>query len=217
MRAFSVFALCLLMTMLFSGCARTVSPERAFSYADHDFSVNVQGSVIRLSSDGYTGDASLIGDRLTDVPRDFAATVSVQTKKDAAGETVVSAMSVVYTAPKSLCGVTVTYLNAEDGRAGQARVMLTRAIADGVSTDREMTIDLSAISPAVRDALLAPVGVLLPRGDVVALSPTEKGCYTVTRREGDREAIFTFVVGKSMPTSVTWTSPERVVDIKIVG
>ena len=220
MRAFCMSAV-LLAVLFLAGCASVSPAERAFSYMEEDFSATVTGSVTRFSEDGYTGDAALAGDGLTDISRSFEATVSVETRVGADGSREAAALAVTYTRPPSLCGVTVSYA-AEAGQEGKARVTLTRTVpmhatADmgaGV-TERVITVDLSATAPAVRDALLAPVGVLLPVGDITAVSAVADGRYTVTRTDGDSEAVFAFVKGQSLPVEVTWTSPERQVEIEV--
>ena len=219
MRAFCVSAV-LLVAVFLAGCARTVTGDRAFSYMEENFSATVSGSVTRFAEDGYKGDASLVGDGLTDISRSFEATVSVEGV--GAGESrQVSALTVTYTAPPSLRGVTVSYV-ADATQAGGARVTLTRTVpmhatADmgaGV-TERVITVDLSATDPAVRDALLAPAGVLLPAGDVTAVGAVTDGRYTVTRTDGDTEAVFTFAKGQTLPVEVTWTSHTRQVEIEV--
>ncbi len=215
MRAVFVLAGFLALSLVLAGCGTKSSPDRAFVYAEDGFSATVSGSVTRMAEDGYTGEAHLVGDSLRDVSRDFEAVVSVRTQQDAEGAWAVSFLSVRYTAPAALCGVTVTYVH--DGGAGPARVTLTRAMADGVSGAREITADLSATGPAVRDALLAPAGVLLPAGDIAAVSPAEGGRYTVTRRDGNQEAVFTFESGQSLPVSVSWRSPARAVEVTVTG
>ena len=223
MRAFCVLA-ALLAALLLAGCASVRPADRAFSYMEEDFSATVTGSVTRFAEDGYKGDASLVGDGLTDVSRSFEATVSVETRMGADGSREAAALTVTYTEPPSLCGVTVSYAAdaAEAGQEGKARVTLTRTVpmhatADmgaGV-TERVITVDLSATAPAVRDALLAPVGVLLPVGDITAVSAVADGRYTVTRTDGDREAVFTFAKGQTLPAGVTWTTPTRQVEIEV--
>lgn len=219
MRAFCVLAT-LLVAAFLAGCASAPSADRAFSYMEENFSATVTGNVTRFAEDGYKGDASLVGDGLTDVSRSFEATVSVE-GVGAGGSRQVSALTVTYTAPPSLRGVTVSYV-ADAAQAGGARVTLTRTVpmhatADmgaGV-TERVITVDLSATDPAVRDALLAPAGVLLPTGDVTAVSATTDGRYTVTRTDGDIEAVFTFAKGQTLPVEVTWTTPTRQVEIAV--
>ena len=219
MRAFCVLA-ALLVAVFLAGCARTVTGDRAFSYMEENFSATVKGNVTRYAADGYKGDASLVGDGLTDISRSFEATVSVESV-GAGGSRQVSALTVTYTAPPSLRGVTVSYV-ADATQAGGARVTLTRTVpmhatADmgaGV-TERVITVDLSATDPAVRDALLAPAGVLLPTGDVTAVGAVTDGRYTVTRADGDIEAVFTFAKGQTLPVEVTWTTPTRQVEIEV--
>ena len=210
----------LLVAVFLAGCARTVTGDRAFSYMEENFSATVKGNVTRYAADGYKGDASLVGDGLTDISRSFEATVSVESV-GAGGSRQVSALTVTYTAPPSLRGVTVSYV-ADAAQAGGARVTLTRTVpmhatADmgaGV-TERVITVDLSATDPAVRDALLAPAGVLLPTGDITAVGAVTDGRYTVTRTDGDIEAVFTFAKGQTLPVEVTWTSHTRQVEIEV--
>lgn len=219
MRAFCVLAT-LLVAVFLAGCARVPSAERAFSYMEENFSATVKGNVTRFAEDGYKGDASLVGDGLTDISRSFEATVSVESV--GAGESrQVSALTVTYTAPPSLRGVTVSYV-ADAAQAGGARVTLTRTVPMHATADmgagvaeRVITVDLSATDPAVRDALLAPAGVLLPTGDVTAVGAVTDGRYTVTRTDGDIEAVFTFAKGQTLPVEVTWTSHTRQVEIEV--
>ena len=219
MRAFCVSAV-LLVAVFLAGCARTVTGDRAFSYMEENFSATVKGNVTRYAADGYKGDASLVGDGLTDISRSFEATVSVESV-GAGGSRLVSALTVTYTAPPSLRGVTVSYV-ADAAQAGGARVTLTRTVPMHATADmgagvaeRVITVDLSATDPAVRDALLAPAGVLLPVGDITAVSAVADGRYTVTRTDGDTEAVFAFVKGQTLPAGVTWTSPARQVEIEV--
>lgn len=219
MRAFCVSAV-LLVAVFLAGCARTVTGDRAFSYMEENFSATVKGNVTRYAADGYKGDASLVGDGLTDISRSFEATVSVESV-GAGGSRQVSALTVTYTAPPSLRGVTVSYV-ADAAQAGGARVTLTRTVPMHATADmgagvaeRVITVDLSATDPAVRDALLAPAGVLLPTGDITAVGAVTDGRYTVTRTDGDVEAVFTFAKGQTLPAGVTWTSPERQVEIEV--
>ena len=219
MRAFCVLAT-LLVAFFLAGCARVPSAARAFSYMEENFSATVSGNVTRFAEDGYKGDAALVGDGLTDVSRSFEATVSVEGV--GAGESrQVSALTVTYTAPPSLRGVTVSYV-ADAAQAGGARVTLTRTVPMHATADmgagvaeRVITVDLSATDPAVRDALLAPAGVLLPTGDVTAVGAVTDGRYTVTRTDGDTEAVFTFAKGQTLPVEVTWTTPTRQVEIEV--
>ena len=219
MRAFCVSAV-LLVAVFLAGCARTVTGDRAFSYMEENFSATVKGNVTRYAADGYKGDASLVGDGLTDISRSFEATVSVESV-GAGGSRLVSALTVTYTAPPSLRGVTVSYV-ADATQAGGARVTLTRTVPMHATADmgagvaeRVITVDLSATDPAVRDALLAPAGVLLPTGDITAVGAVTDGRYTVTRTDGDIEAVFTFAKGQTLPVEVTWTTPTRQVEIEV--
>lgn len=219
MRAFCVSAV-LLVAVFLAGCARTVTGGRAFSYMEENFSATVKGNVTRYAADGYKGDASLVGDGLTDISRSFEATVSVESV-GAGGSRQVSALTVTYTAPPSLRGVTVSYV-ADAAQAGGARVTLTRTVPMHATADmgagvaeRVITVDLSATDPAVRDALLAPAGVLLPTGDITAVGAVTDGRYTVTRTDGDIEAVFTFAKGQTLPVEVTWTSHTRQVEIEV--
>ena len=41
------------------------------------------------------------------------------------------------------------------------------------------------------------------------------GRYTVTRTDGDTEAVFTFAKGQTLPVEVTWTSRTRQVEIEV--
>ncbi len=179
-------------SLLCCGCRRPLSPGPSFAYADEDFSVLVTGEITRLSPDGYTGDPTLVGTSLAGVARPFAATVTVHT--DPSGD---RTESVTYTDPPSLAGVTLTHQTRTDG---QVTLTLSRSTKD----QPPLTVDLSAVPTARTASLLAPVQMLLPKGDIQTVSPTEDGCTTVTRALSNGFVTFTFQSGRDFPVSVTW-------------
>ncbi len=204
MRVFRLTALVLglwLVVLGVAGCARTPSPTRAFAYADGDFSATVRGTITRLVPDGYTGDPALTGESMTGVSRAFEATVSVVAAADG------RRMTVTYASPPALCGVTVIRTTAPDAEK-PATVRLTR--------DDGLAFDLSVVDPAVAEALLLPVGLLLPDGDITEVSPQQDGRYTVTRRGADgTETQFTFADGEMLPRAVTRQSADRRAEAEI--
>ncbi len=199
-RATLLAALCILVPLL-AGCTETVAPDRSFSYADGNFCATVSGTVTRTAADDYTGDRGLVGESMTGVARPFEATVSFTRTAGTA------TLSVAYTSPPALAGVTVTRATVTEVTASQAdaaasAITLTRQTADG----QVIRLDLSDVSRAATDALLAPALALLPAGDVTEVSPREGGMYTVTRQTGDAETAFTFTDGSPLPTRITWTT-----------
>ncbi len=198
------FIACCAVLLLFCvpSCARPPSPEQSFAYAEGDFSATVCGTVTRLLPDGYTGNPALIGDRLTGMPRSFEAVVAVHT--DAAGYRV---ETVAYSAPVALGGMTVTRTTAPASAEPASQVILVRG---------EISMDLSEVSEKITDALLCPLELLLPVGDIATVSPTENRHYTVTRRTSEgAEAVFAFTEDDPLPLSVTFTSDARRVEGRI--
>ncbi len=200
-----------LSCLLLCACGNTrPGPAEDFSYADKAFTASIRGTFIRLRADGYGGAPALVGETRTGVVQSFAATVIVGSIRDAAGtaatgdgtgsvagQAAVGAapreIAITFAEPPALTGVTVTRRSENGG----SLVTLQRQ-----GTEMEITADDSA-APGTYDALLRFAEALLPTGDITAVSPTENGCRTVTRTEGDRVAVFTFVDGISLPTRVT--------------
>ncbi len=188
--------LCMLLIFA-AGCDRAVAPEEAFAYADRDFSATVSGCITRLVPDTYTGDPALVGERVTGVARPFSAVVSV--RFDTAGG---RTESVTYLDPPALSDITVT---RRTDAAGAVSVSLSRPVAGG----SPLTVELSAVASAWTDTLLLPLGILLPTGDLQAVSPTEDGSFTITRTDGACACDFTFVEGKALPLRVVWKTPAQ--------
>ncbi len=207
MRVFSCLCrlcLCLCLCVFLASCADPTPPARLFAYADGDFSATVRGRLIRLFPDGYTGAPSLVGEGYTGVPRPFAATLSV--RRDGRGG---STMSVTYAEPPALAGMTVTRARSPEGTV---TVTLTRS-EDGGSP---LTLDLSGVKPARVDALLSPLLVLMPTGDVVSVTPATEKTTTVTRRDVHGVTVaYTFADGRALPISVVWESPDQRGEISV--
>ncbi len=193
--------ICLVGCLCAAGCDEVAVPDSSFSYVEKDFIASVRGTVTRLSPDGYTGDAGLVGDTYTGVPRSFAATVSVEA--DLASGRV---MRVAYTAPSALVGMVVT--RRGDAATGEQTVTMTRA-GEG---DSLLVLDVPAASVA---GLFSPVDLLFPKGDVSAVSPVEDDVYTVTCRSEDGEAEFTFAKGRAFPVRVTWRTEKQIGEMVI--
>lgn len=180
-----IFALLTALWLLLSytACA-SVPPDHPFAYADGAFTASLQGTYIPASDP-------------EGVPRPFAAVVTAGEPSES--DPALRDLSVTFTAPEALKGLTVTaaLTSAPEGAVG-----------------REVTFSYSSAygnvqAPAAGDeyrGFLRFGEALIPMGDVVAVSPVSaEGTYTVTRRMGDREAVFTFRKGEAQPVSVTVT------------
>ena len=190
------FSLCfvilsVLPALSFPACA----PARGdpFAYADGAFSVPVRGTYTP-AEDG--------------IPRAFSATVTVgavTVGAPADGDPLLRDLTVTFTAPESLAGMTVT---ASAGSAAGSAAVLTYPSVYG-------DIQIAAAGEEL-DGFLRFAEALLPIGDVAEASPTgADGSYTVTRRAEGREATFTFTEGRDLPIRVTVVTPEEVLTLTV--
>ncbi|MBO5510675.1 MAG: hypothetical protein J6B24_02985 [Clostridia bacterium] len=196
MRSYRLFPC--LIALLFCLSACSPAPGDPFAYAAAPFSISVEGTYLP-ANDPHGA------------PRPFAATVTAGVP--IGGDPALRDLTVTFTAPPSLCGVTVTATlsPAADGTVGRSVVFAYPS-------------DYGEIKVTAKgsefDGLLRFAEALLPIGDAVEVSPVgEDGSFTVTRRGGDgtREANFTFAEGKTFPMRVILTDERGRVDVGIVG
>ena len=189
-----LLVLCLLL------CSTACTPAQGdpFAYAAVPFSVTVEGTYLPASDESGT-------------PRPFAARVTVGAPMN--GDPALRDMTVTFTSPATLAGVTVTATPspATDGGYG-------RAVTFAYPSDYG-EVGFTATGDEL-DGLLRFAEALLPIGDVVERSPTaEDGSYTVTRKtaDGGREAVFIFAEGTALPTKVILTDRRGRIEATVVG
>ena len=190
---------CLLVFCLLL-CSTACVPAQGdpFAYAAVPFSVTVEGTYLPASDEGGT-------------PRPFAARVTVGAPMN--GDPTLRDLTVTFTSPDTLAGVTVTATPspATDGGYG-------RAVTFSYPSDYG-EVGFTATGDEL-DGLLRFAEALLPIGDVAERSPTaEDGSYTVTRRtaDGGREAVFVFAEGEAFPRRVTLTDRRGRVELTVTG
>ena len=180
---------CLLLSL--SACA-PAAPRNDFAYAEEAFSATVRGSF--LPPDDPAG-----------TPRPVAATVTVDAPDPEVGT---RDMTVIFTAPASLAGVTVTAVHRGETRA----VTFTYPTPYGTVTSTSETGDY--------DGFLRFAEALLPIGDVAEVSAVdENGVRTVTRRaaDGTGEAVYVFSREQALPLRVTVTDGNGVTELMVGG
>ena len=192
------FALLTTLWLLLSCSACSpMTPKDPFAYADGAFSVTVQGT--------YTPASDESGQ-----PRGFSATVTAGAPAD--GDSTLRDLTVTFTAPHTLAGVTVssTPSTAPDG-AVRRSVTFSRPSDYGevryTATGEEL------------EGLLRFAEVLLPTGDVEEESPTAPdGSFSVTRRtkDGMRQTVFTFLKGEALPWRVCGEDPYGRLEMLII-
>ena len=196
MRLFPAFLLILCLVLCSTACVPAqVDP---FAYAAAPFSVTVEGTYLPASDPEGT-------------PRPVAAIVTAGAP--VGGDPTLRDLTVTFTAPSSLRGVTVTAAlsPAPDGSYG-------RAVAFSYPSDYG-EVRFTATG-ADLDGLLRFAEALLPVGDVAEVSPVaEDGSFTVTRRRGDgaREAVFSFVEGSALPTEVRVEDPFGSLSVRVTA
>ena len=190
---------CLLVFYLLL-CSTACVPAQGdpFAYAAAPFSVTVEGTYLPASDPNGT-------------PRPFAARVTVGAPMNV--DPTLRDLTVTFTSPDTLAGVTVTATPspATDGGYG-------RAVTFSYPSDYG-EVGFTATGDEL-DGLLRFAEALLPIGDVAERSPTaEDGSYTVTRKtaDGGREAVFVFAEGETFPRRVTLTDGKGWVELVVTG
>ena len=192
-RFLPVLALLLSCPLLLTACAPAVGRD-PFAYANEAFSLSVEGTYLPANDQDGT-------------PRPFAATVTVGAPQG--GDLTQRGLSVTFTVPESLAGVTVTATLSPtpDGS-------LTRGVEFTYPSDYG-SIQATAEGDEL-DGILRFAEGWLPIGDVTEISPkAADGGYTVTRKSGDREAVFTFGAGETFPTGVKLTDKRGTVEMSV--
>ena len=181
-------------------CSTACVPAQGdpFAYAAAPFSVTVEGTYLPASDPNGT-------------PRPFAAQITVGAPMN--GDPTLRDLTVTFTSPDTLAGVTVTATPspATDGGYG-------RAVTFSYPSDYG-EVGFTATGDEL-DGLLRFAEALLPIGDVVERSPTaEDGSYTVTRKtaDGGREAVLIFAEGTALPTKVILTDRRGRVELTVTG
>ncbi len=188
-RAWRGLTLWLLLAVALLTACSPPAPRDDFAYARTSFSLTVKGTYLPESDPDGT-------------PRPFAATVTAGAPT-AGEEPAARDLTVTFTEPASLQGVTVTarMTPASDGSPPSGAV--TRSVVFAYPSDHGV-VEVTA-KGAEFDGLLRYAEALFPIGDIVEVSPrAEDGSHTVTRRtaDGNREAVFTFAEGRVYPVEV---------------
>ncbi len=175
--------------VLLSSCREAPLRPSDFAYADSAFTAALRGTF--TPSDG--------------LPRSVAAEISVGAPSEDGGARDVT---VSFTAPPALAGVTVRGTATSDGGA--------RAVT--FTVDSPYGAVTAAAAHGEYDGFLRFAEALIPVGDVAEVSPTaEDGTHTVTRRsaEGDWEATYLFSDGGGLPLRVTVRRAGEVLELAV--
>jgi hypothetical protein len=144
-------------------------------------------------------------------PRPFAARITVGAPIN--GDPTLRDMTVTFTSPDTLAGVTVTATLSPAIDGGY-----NRAVTFSYPSDYG---EIQVIAKGSEfDGFLRFAEALLPMGDVTERSPTaEDGSYTVTRKtaDGGREAVFVFAEGETFPRRVTLTDRWGSMELTVGG
>lgn len=173
-----------------TSCGGADTERSPFAYADGAFTVTVRGTICRTLPV-----ESGAGETLTGVPRAVSAVVSA-TAPGASGERV---LTVTYTDPDALRGLTVTRALSAPGADAQPGTPLP--VTDTLTLE-DMTVTDTRGTYA---RLLDPVLALLPEGDVTAASPDPDGTRRITVTAPTRTAVYTLLPGRRLPSEVTVT------------
>ena len=186
---------CLLVfCLLFCSTACVPAQGDPFAYAAAPFSVTVEGTYLPTSDEGGT-------------PRPFTAQITVGAPMN--GDPTLRDLTVTFTAPDTLAGLTVT---ATLSPAPEGTV--TRTVTFTYPSDYGQ-VAFTAEGGEL-DGLLRFAEGWLPVGDVAGISPKdENGEYTIVRRTGEREAVFSFAEGQELPVGVRLTDGRGVVEMRL--
>lgn len=182
-----LLALCLLLT----ACAPATADP--FAYAEGSFSLSVAGTYLPAADPGGA-------------PRPFTAEITAGPPQN--GDPTLRDLTVIFTSPDSLAGLTITATVTAASEGVNRAVRFTYPSAYG-------SIQATAEGDEL-DGLLRFGEGWLPLGDVTEISPKDvDGRYTVTRRRGEREAVFTFVAGETLPTRVRLTDERGALEMAV--
>ena len=144
-------------------------------------------------------------------PRSFTARITVGAL--VGGDPALRDMTVSFTSPDTLAGVTITATLSPATDGGY-----DRAVTFSYPSDYG---EIQVIAKGKEfDGFLRFAEALLPLGDVTERSPAaEDGSYTVTRKtaDGGREAVFIFAEGETFPRRVTLTDRWGRVELNTCG
>ena len=192
-RALPLILALLLLPLSLQACTPPPPPDD-FAYAEGAFSASVRGTY-PPAGDGEGA------------PRSFAAQITAGAP--VAGDPTLRNLSVTFTAPEALAGVTVT---ATLSPASEGTV--TRTVTFTYPSDYGK-VQATAESGAL-GGLLRFAEALLPIGDVTEISPTAPdGSFSVTRQRGARVATFSFAGEGTHPLGVTLSDGRGTVTLTV--
>ncbi len=192
--------------LLLSACGK-VTADDPFSYVNATMTLTVRGEVSMMPSPdkAQQGSGAFSGITRADEPLEFSGTVRTEPlPKGQVSDGTLAAenrwrVSITYTSPDALAGMSVACVLGADGTASDAT--LTYPAPHG-------TVTLSLPYASAR-GLLRPALCLLPQGDVTSVSPTKDGVrsVTVTATDAGRETIFSFGQDSPYPVRIDVADP----------
>lgn len=194
-----LISVCLMLT----SCGSSVSRD-PFSYTDAAFTLTVRGELCLEIDPSFT--QGTVGKTRSGEPLAFAAEVSSSplpagTVMDGLPATERAyRVTVTYTAPEALAGISVVcvYGGAETA---------TEAALTYLSPSGPLTVSRPFASVK---GLLLPALALLPRGDVIEISPVTDGAWTVTCESGqDETAVYAFSKDSPFPAKIKVSGPAQ--------
>ena len=194
MRLFFVCLTVVCLLFLLLSCTPTAS-RNPFAYADTAFSVTVEGTYLPA------GDAE-------GTPRPFSAEIAAGAPVN--GDPTLRDLTVTFTSPDTLAGLTVTATlsTAPDGTVERVVSMVYPSEYGDVA---------STVEGTGLDGLLRFAEALLPFGDTAAIYPKAAGgSYTVIRKAQGREATFSFTHGLPFPTRITVATPREILELAVL-
>ena len=186
--------LLLLFCLSFLSACTPPSRRDPFAYAEAPFSLSVEGVYLPANDQDGT-------------PRPFAATVTVGAPQG--GDLTQRGLSVTFTSPESLAGMTVTASpsTAPDGSISRQVAFTYPSNYGSIQTTAE---------GGELDGFLRFAEGWLPTGDMTEISPkAPDGSYSITRKDGGRVTVFTFGSGSNFPVKVKITDERGTVDMTV--
>ena len=180
--------LTLLICFLFLSCRSNHTVNR-FTYLSSELSLSVSGTVTFFHHDNSSIISNIAKTR-KDMPIEFSANVHLsplnpgEVSDHAGNISQAWQMTVFYTAPKYLKGMTVSCIYTPSVTNDETPVKLK--IKD-ILYDQEFTCSFSSVS-----CLLYPAILLFPTGDMVSVSPKKDGQQTYLYHTASLERSLTF-------------------------
>ena len=192
------------LCLVFLCTACQVSEATDFSYTETSFSLTVTGEIVIPAGENL----KTVGICRFETPISFSASVSSEIIPPSDPASVRQhSLTLTYTSPESLQGMTLTFLYHENMTGNENVIVFYPCGSDLLS----LQMPYQEVA-----SLLLPVTALFPEGDVISVTPTDNGQKTVTLQstaQPDVKTSYAFLQGHIYPQSFLYESQSRKIQL----